>query len=148
MLNIDGVKLTPLKHIVVPDGDVFHAMKNTDPGYDGFGEAYFSTIGSSSIKAWKRHNTMALNLVVPIGTIRFVIYDDRDDSLSYDRFYEVTLSRENYFRLTVPPKVWMGFQCVSNETSMLLNIANIPHDPNEADKKEIEEIMYDWSLKK
>jgi dTDP-4-dehydrorhamnose 3,5-epimerase len=146
MLNVDGVRLTPLKHIVVPDGDVFHAMKNCDPGYDGFGEAYFSTIESGSIKAWKRHNTMILNLVVPIGAIRFVVYDDRDNSLTYDKFYEVTLSRKKYSRLTLPPKVWMGFQCMSNETAMLLNIANIPHNPNE--KKGIEKIMFDWSLKK
>ena len=148
MLKVDGVRLTPLKHIMVPDGDVFHAMKNCDPGYDGFGEAYFSTIESGSIKAWKRHNTMILNLVVPIGAIRFVVYDDRDNSLTYDKFYEVTLSRKKYSRLTLPPKVWMGFQCMSNETAMLLNIANIPHNPNETDKKGIEKIMFDWSLKK
>ena len=148
MLNIDRVKLSLLKHIVVPGGDVFHAMKNSDPGYDGFGEAYFSTVEPNAIKAWKRHNTMTLNLVVPIGAIRFIIYDDRDDSPSRDQFYEVTLSRKNYFRLTVPPMVWMGFQCVGNVTAMLLNIANIPHVPNEADKKEIKEIKFDWSLNK
>lgn len=148
MLTIDGVKLSSLKHIVVPGGDVYHAMKNGDPGYDGFGEAYFSTIEVDAIKAWKRHNTMTLNLVVPIGTIRFVIYDDREDSPSHGQFQEVTLSQKNYFRLTVPPMVWMGFQCVGTATAMLLNIASIPHDPKENDKKKIEEIKFDWSLDK
>ena len=148
MLNVDGVTITHLKYIAVPDGDVFHVMKNSDPGYNGFGEAYFSTIKSGSIKAWKRHNEMTLNIVVPIGRIRFVIYDDRDDSITCGQFYEVTLSREKYYRLTVPPMVWLGFQCVGNETAVLLNVANIPHNPDEANKKEIEEIIFDWSLKK
>jgi len=148
MLTIDGVTITPLKHISVPDGDVFHVMKNSDQGYNGFGEAYFSTIKSGSIKAWKRHNEMTLNIVVPIGRIRFVIYDDRDYSITCGMFYEVTLSRENYYRLTVPPLVWLGFQCVGNKTAILLNVANIPHNPEEAKKKEIEEIIFDWSLKK
>jgi len=148
MLNVDGVKLTPLKQILVPDGDVLHVMKDSDQGYSGFGEAYFSEIKPGSVKAWKRHNIMTLNLVVTIGAIRFVIYDDRDDSLSCGKFYEVTLSKKNYYRLTVPPKVWLGFECVGSDTAMLLNIASIPHNPDEASKKEIEEIIFDWSLKK
>jgi dTDP-4-dehydrorhamnose 3,5-epimerase len=148
MVNIDGVKLFPLKHIAMPGGNIFHAMKNSDAGYDGFGEAYFSTIEPSVIKAWKRHNRMTLNLIVPVGTIRFVIYDDRVDSPSFNRFYEVTLSQKNYFRLTIPPMVWMGFQCVGNVMAMLLNIANIPHMPSEVDRKEIEDIMFNWNLNK
>ena len=36
--SIDGVILTPLKQIYHPKGDVFHAMKCTDPGFEGFGQ--------------------------------------------------------------------------------------------------------------
>ena len=148
MKNISGVKLYPLKRMVVPGGDVFHAMKNSDPGYNGFGEAYFSTVEPGTIKAWKRHNRMTLNLIVTIGTIRFVIYDERINSPSFSCFYEATLSQKNYYRLTVPPMVWMGFQCVGNVTAMLLNITNIPHDPSEVDRKKIEDIVFNWNLNK
>ena len=40
----------------------------------------------------------------------------------------------------------MGFQGLSNGSSMLLNIANIEHDPREVDRLEIEKINYDWSI--
>ena len=146
MTIINGVKISPLKKIEVPGGNVFHAMKNTDDGYNGFGEVYFSKIEPNAIKAWKRHKEMTLNLVVPVGKIRFVLYDDRKFSNSYDRFYEVTLSKENYCRLTVPPMIWMGFQCVGNVAAMVLNISNIPHQTNEVDKKEIEDILFNWNL--
>ena len=63
---IEDVVLTPLKIIDAPDGRVFHAIKNIDPGFDDFGEAYFSEINSKKIKAWKRHREMTLNLVVPV----------------------------------------------------------------------------------
>ena len=79
MAIIDGIKISPLKKIMVSGGDIFHAMKNSDKGYNGFGEAYFSNIEPKVIKAWKRHKEMTLNLIVPVGTIRFVIYDDRKD---------------------------------------------------------------------
>lgn len=145
MTLIDGIKLSPLKQITVPGGNVFHAIKNSDEGYNGFGEAYISNIEPKAIKAWKRHREMTLNLIVPIGTIRFVIYDDRKNSISFDHFYEVTLSKENYYRLTIPPMVWMGFQCIGNVGAMVLNIANIPHDINEVDKKEIKDILFNWN---
>ena len=70
---IEGVSLHPLKHIVVPKGDIYHAMKSTDEGYVGFGEVYFSQIEHGQAKGWKRHNRMTLNLIVPVGTVKFVM---------------------------------------------------------------------------
>ena len=135
--------ITPLDIIKVNNGDVMHAMKSHDPGYSGFGEAYFSVVSHNAIKAWKRHNEMTLNLVVPVGKIRFVMFDDRKDSNT--QFHEVIISKDNYCRLTVPPMVWVGFQGLSNNGSMLLNIADIEHNPGEVDKKSIEQIEFNWS---
>ena len=109
-----------------------------------FGEAYFSQIDKGAIKAWKRHKKMTLNLVVPVGEIKFVLFDDRDASSSL--FQEVIISKSNYCRLTVPPLVWMGFQGLSSKGSMLLNIANIEHNPHEAERLEIDKINYNWSI--
>tara|TARA_B110000003_G_C16121614_1_gene327994 strand:+ start:35 stop:469 length:435 start_codon:yes stop_codon:yes gene_type:complete len=139
---IDGLLLTPLKIINTEGGDVYHVMKTIDIGFSGFGEAYFSSIDFRAIKAWKRHHSMTLNLVVPIGKIRFVIYDDRNKDKNV--FNEFTLSKENYFRLTIPPMVWVGFQGLDKSSSMLINIANISHDPKECDKKELNEIKFNW----
>jgi len=144
---IDGVLITPLREIETQGGNVFHAMKVSESGYRGFGEAYFSTMESGKIKPWKRHNQMTLNLVVPIGKIRFVIFDDRADSRSNGKFVEVILGRpEQYARLTVPPGLWMAFQGVAEETSWLLNVADLVHDPAESERRPLVEIPYDWSI--
>ena len=50
-ITIDGVLLTPLKQITHPKGDVFHAMKCVDPGFEGFGEVYFSSVLQGLVKA-------------------------------------------------------------------------------------------------
>ena len=144
MGNIDGIILTPLKVINTPGGNVLHAMKYTDDSYAGFGEAYFSAVEPGLIKGWKRHQEMILNLIVPVGTVRFVIYDDRHNSATGGVFQEITLSKENYFRLTVPPLVWIAFQGVGRSTNLLLNIASIPHHPDEADKKRLDEFDFEW----
>ena len=139
---IKDVLITKLDVIDIPKGNVMHGMKETSAGYAGFGEAYFSQVDGGAIKAWNRHKKMILNLVVPVGEIRFVLFDDRE--VSNSRFQEVIISKDNYCRLTVPPMIWMGLQGLSDNGSMLLNIANIEHNPNEVDKKNIEQIEFNW----
>lgn len=139
---IKDLLLTPQKIISVPGGDVLHAMKEGEVGFNGFGEAYFSMVDHGAIKAWKRHREMTLNLVVPLGKIRFVVCDDRDSQKPL--FEDIILSHENYCRLTVPPMVWLGFQGVSKSGSILLNISNIRHDPMESDRRDLGTIQFDW----
>jgi dTDP-4-dehydrorhamnose 3,5-epimerase len=142
---IDGVILTPLKRIFHTKGDVFHAMKQRDTGYNGFGEAYFSTIHFSDIKPWKKHLQMTLNFVIPVGDIRIVMYDDRIDSSTNGNYFEVTLGQDNYQRLTIPPNIWVAFSGIGKNLNLLLNIANLEHDPLEVERKEnLEEIPYNW----
>jgi len=132
MGNIEGVLLTPLRLIKGESGEVMHALKRYEESFHGFGEAYFSTVHLQAVKGWKKHRGMILNVIVPLGVIKFVLYDDRPGSNSYHTIQEIILSLENYQRLTVPPGIWMAFQGLG-ENNILLNIANIPHDPLEAD---------------
>ena len=140
---IKGIKKLPLKIISMNDGDVMHGMRKGDDGFSDFGEAYFSKINPGSIKGWKRHRRMDCNFIVPSGKVKVVIFDDIENI-----FEEILLSPENYLRLTIPPNLWVGFQGVYKNPSLLLNIGSIVHDPKEVDSKSINKIEYDWSIKK
>ena len=142
---VEGVILTPLKQIFHPKGDIFHGMKVSDKGYNGFAEAYFSTIHSGDIKSWKKHLKMILNFVIPVGKIRFVIYDDRMDSSTKGSFFDITLGEGNYQRITIPSGVWVALSGVGTGLNLLLNLANIEHDPAEIERKEnLKDIQYNW----
>ena len=141
---IDGVIVTPLKIFTLEKGDVFHGIKASDNGYFGFGEAYFSTVKRDEIKGWKKHKEMVLNLIVPIGSVRFILYDDRKNQIN--QFQEIVLSfTGEYARLTVPPMVWVAFQGLDHQSSLVLNIASIEHSPEEIERKELDEIKFNWS---
>lgn len=144
---IQGVILTAEKKIAVPGGDVFHAVKMSSDGFSGFGEAYFSFAEAGVVKGWKKHLRITLNLVVPIGAIRFVLYDDREKSASRGSFLDVILSPENYCRLTVPPKIWMSFCGVSEGVNMLLDIIDEEHVPEESINCPFEDIPYSLGMK-
>lgn len=142
---ISGVILTQLQIVPVEDGDVLHVIKHSSPGFVSFGEAYFSTILPGRIKAWKKHHRMTLNFAVPAGCVRFVIFDDRMNSPSYGQTDEIRLSLSNYVRLTVPPNLWVGFQCLGETQGLILNFADIEHEPSESERLPIEAIPFNWS---
>lgn len=141
---IDGVVVTRLKRIFNEKGDILHALKCSENSFSQFGEAYFSTVIMNDVKGWKKHSEMTLNLIVPTGGIKFVIFDDREKSPSKGLFQEVIINADNFVRLTVPAKVWMAFQGTGDGVNMLLNIASIEHDPEESINCELSRLDYQW----
>lgn len=134
-----SITVTPLKKISVPGGDVLHAMKFSDDEFFGFGEAYFSFIEAGMVKGWKKHNRMIMNVVAPIGKVKFVFY-----SQETREFRTEIIGSERYCRLTVLPGIWVAFQGLSEHHNLILNLANIAHDPQEADTQNLEDIDFKW----
>lgn len=137
-VTVSDIMVTPLTRVQVAGGDVLHAMKRSDPGYTDFGEAYFSFVEAGAIKAWKRHLRMTLNLVVPVGKVRFVFLDDSG------HVREEQVGKDRYVRLSVPPGIWFGFQGLAALESLLLNVADIVHDPAEVERKALDGFAYAW----
>lgn len=136
---LNDIIVTPLGRIATASGDVLHGMKQNDVGLVGFGEVYFSWINNGAVKAWKRHTRMTMNLVVPIGQVRFVFYINDNSGFRIEEIGE-----KNYARITVPPGIWFGFQGLVDPKSLLMNLADIPHDPAEVNRKLLTDIKYNW----
>ena len=83
---------------------------------------------------------MTLNLVVPVGEVKFVFYYPELDN----KFHEEVIGENNYKRITVPPEIWFGFKGESHSSSLVLNVANIKHDPNEVQNEPISRFNYEW----
>ena len=142
-MTLDAIVLTPLSRIATSGGDVLHAMKQSDTGYGGFGEAYFSWVSTGAVKAWKRHMLMTMNVVVPVGQVRFVFRSENRGGCDDFRVEDIGVDR--HARITVPPRIWFGFQGLGAPQSLVLNIASIPHDPNEVERLALSEVKYDWN---
>jgi len=144
---IDGVVITELRQICDERGAVLHMLRCDAPEFTNFGECYFSEVIPGCIKAWKRHSLQTQNLTVPVGRIKMVIFDDRHDSNTKGRVQEIEIGRpDNYIRLQIPTGLWYGFACVSTTPALLVNCADIPHDPNEGEvcEKDNPLIPYKW----
>jgi len=141
VVSLMDIVVTPLRRIPTIGGDVMHALKNSDNGFKGFGEIYFSWVEQGAIKAWKYHQHMTLNLVVPLGEISFVFHREDQENC----FRTENIGEEKYVRLTVPPGIWFGFQGRSSGQSLLMNLADMAHEPDEVLRKNPSEIVYNWS---
>jgi dTDP-4-dehydrorhamnose 3,5-epimerase len=146
---IEGVKITPLRQIHDERGKVMHMLKATDEHFEQFGEIYFSCVYPDVVKAWHLHQVMTLNYAVPVGRIKFVLYDDRPTSPTKGEVQELILGPDNYVLVTVPPLVWNGFKGLGTDMSLVANCASIPHDPGEISRMDPDNnsIPYDWAIK-
>lgn len=148
-VEIEGVIIQPLKQIADKRGLVLHMLKNNSNLFKQFGEIYFSEIHSGLVKAWKRHKKQSQNLVVPLGKIRLVIYDDRSNSNTYGEIAQCKLGRpENYRLIHIPPMLWYGFQGIGDQTSMIANCTDLSHDPEEMESlsADTNQIPYQWKI--
>jgi dTDP-4-dehydrorhamnose 3,5-epimerase len=125
-----------------------HFLKRSDSAFDTFGEVYFSTIHPDVVKAWHLHTKTTLNYVVPIGQIKFVLYDARQNSSTYGNIEEYFLGPDNYCLVTVPPFIWNGFKGIGTQTSLVANCSTHEHDPEEINRMDPfnNSIPYDWGL--
>ena len=135
-MKVSNIKKTNLKIIPLDNGNVLHGFKKSDSDFRNFGEIYFSEIIFGARKGWKKHLKMTMNLVVPIGKVKFIFFDDSK------RIRKEIIGKKDYARITVPPKIWFAFEGLYSPYSLIMNISDIEHDPNEVERKSLDEITF------
>lgn len=145
---IEGVLIHPLKQIPDERGKIMHMLREDDPHFEHFGEIYFSNVYPGVVKAWHYHTEMALNYAVIYGTVKLVLFDDRQESSTRNELMELFIGEGNYVLVKVPPKVWNGFKGVGLTHSIVANCSTIPHRPDEILRMDPFEnhIPYKWDL--
>ena len=145
---IQGVEIIKKNQIVDDRGIILHMLRVDDKNYKKFGEIYFSTINPNKIKAWHFHKLMTLNYAVVHGSIKLVLYDDRDVSKTKGMIQEIILSNENHYLVSIPPKIWNGFCSSNNKHAILANCSDIPHDKDEIVRLPFDDpkFPYKWKI--
>lgn len=146
---IEGVLIHPLRQIPDERGKVMHMLRADDPHFEKFGEIYFSVVYPGVVKGWHLHHKMTINYAVPFGSIKLVLYDDREGSRTRGEIQEVFLGESNYSLVRVPPEIWNGFKGIGVTHAIVANCATVPHDPSEIVRLDpfSDKIPYDWGLR-
>lgn len=145
-ININGVKITPLKKIEDDRGKLLHMLRKESVIFQKFGEIYFSFTNLNIIKGWYRHKKNTLNIAVIFGECKFVLYDKRLLSPTKNNIFEINLSLKNYSLLTIPPMIWYGFKTIGEDKSIIANCTTLEHSSNEMERYPINtiKIPFEW----
>lgn len=145
---IEGVIVVPLKQIPDERGKIMHMLKCDDPHFEKFGEIYFSLVYPGVIKGWHLHKKMILNYAVPIGRIKLVLYDGRENSSTKGKLMELFIGEDNYCLVKIPCGIWNSFKGMGTKPAVVANCATLSHDPGEIIRKEpfSKDIPYNWEL--
>jgi dTDP-4-dehydrorhamnose 3,5-epimerase len=144
MANLEGVVVTPLK--IIPDerGQVMHMLRADASHFKQFGEIYFSCVYPGVTKGWKLHTASWSNLAVPIGRVKFVLHDLRENSPTKGQFQEVYLGENAYQLLTTPPGVAYAWKNLVPQIAYVANCSTHVHDPEEGKMLPFSDIPYAW----
>lgn len=143
---IHDVLVQPLRQIPDERGKIMHMLRATDPYFEKFGEIYFSTVYSGVVKGWHIHREMTLNYAVVFGTIKLVLYDERENSPSKGQLMELFIGDGNYCLVKIPPQIWNGFKGIGATPAIVANCATMAHDPAEISRLDPHQnhIPYQW----
>ena len=137
---IDGVQLIPLKvntddrgYLIV----VGSSGREDSPSIDTIKEVYVvGDMVRGTIRAFHKHESLWDCFFISHGSAKFVLVDERTDSVSEGQMNTFVLTERNPSLLVVPPGVYHGWMSLDDDTQMV-SMANEPYNSKNPDEKRI-----------
>jgi dTDP-4-dehydrorhamnose 3,5-epimerase len=148
--RIDGVQVKPLKLIPDERGWLMEVLREDDDLFGRFGQVYVSATYPGVVKAWHFHTHQTDNFACMAGMIKLVLVDTRQGSPTRDTINEFFLGPQNPVLVQIPKLVYHGWKCISTETSLVINVSDVPYNRADPDEQRIAPhgtLPYDWARK-
>lgn len=127
-MHLNRIKIRKLKIIKNSKGDILKYLSKKTESFSRFGEVYFNEIKKKETKGWNRHEICHCFLTVPVGKVKFTFAININSNKK-----TVTISKDNYSLIIVPPKIWFKFKSLVN-LSLVVNTIDRVHDNKEVRK--------------
>jgi len=145
---IEGVKVKDLR--IVPDdrGRLMEIFRCDDDIFGKFGQVYMTTAYPGVTKAWHYHKIQTDNFTCINGRMKLALYDAREDSATFGEINEFAISLEEPKLVQIPPFVYHGFKCISEDEAVIINTPTEPYNRKDPDEYRVDayknDIPYDW----
>jgi dTDP-4-dehydrorhamnose 3,5-epimerase len=148
---IYGVIIKKLK--VIPDerGRLMEILRSDDNCFEKFGQVYMTTAYPGVVKGWHYHKKQFDNMAVVKGMMKIVLYDSRKESASFGEVNEIFAGIHNPVLVHIPPFVYHGFKCISEDEAIVINAPTETYNYKEPDEYRLSahdnDIPYNWERK-
>lgn len=147
---IEGVETKQLVCHSSGRGYFQEIIRETDPFFEGFGQWSLSVNDQgTATDEWHIHYIQTDYFFVPVGVIKVVLCDMRDNSSTYKQIDtwilgEVQLLPDVPFVLKIPPSVAHGLKVLQGP-AYLNYITTHTYNKDDEGRIPLDEIDYDWS---
>ena len=139
-IKLNKIRIEKYNFVKNKNGIILKILNNKQSNLKSYKDAYFSFIKFNKVKGWKKHLKMTMTLIVPVGKVKFVFYDE-------EKFMPIILGDNKFYKIIVPPNIWFAFKGISKGKNVIFNLANIKHNDKEVIRKKNNEIKYNWKQK-
>jgi dTDP-4-dehydrorhamnose 3,5-epimerase len=145
---IQGVKIKKLK--IIPDdrGRLMEILRSDDEMFIKFGQVYMTTAKPGVIKGWHWHKLQYDSFTCVSGKMLLALYDNRENSTTKGELVDFEISPDNPMVVQIPPGVYHGFKCISDNEAIVINTVTEPYDHKNPDEYRIDahdkNINYNW----
>jgi dTDP-4-dehydrorhamnose 3,5-epimerase len=95
---------------------------------------YQITIRPQQVKGFVLHRTYSDRLFFSFGTVKVVLFDDREGSPTRGMLNELNFSDHNRTHLVIPPGVWHAMKNVGTTDAVFVNCPTKPYNHEDPDK--------------
>jgi len=145
---INGVQIKKLKNIPDERGLILEILRSDDPFFQKFGQVYLSVIYPGVIKGWHFHKIQTDHFAVIKGMAKIVLYDQRQESPTFNLTDEFFIGELNPQLIVIPPLVLHGVKGIGAEPVYLINCPTETYKYDKPDEYRIDPfdptIPYDW----
>jgi len=147
--GIDGVTVREVLHVPRDHGIITETYRpEWDPTGAPLVHVYQSRLFPAAIGAWSCHMQTIDRLFVNQGHLKIVLFDDREESATYQRIIELHVGDARPAFLVIPIGVWHGLQNLGSADALILNYPTRAYDYEDPDHYRLPydspEIPYSW----
>ncbi|MGV8058663.1 MAG: dTDP-4-dehydrorhamnose 3,5-epimerase family protein [Smithellaceae bacterium] len=148
---INGVIIKKLKVIADERGRLMEILRGDDNFFEKFGQVYMTTAYPGVVKGWHYHKKQYDNMSVVKGMMKIVLYDSRKESATFGEVNEIFAGIHNPVLVHIPPFVYHGFKCISEDEAIVVNTPTEEYNYSEPDEFRLpahgSDIPYSWERK-
>lgn len=148
---IYGVIVKKLKVIADERGRLMEILRSDDNFFEKFGQVYMTTAYPGVVKGWHYHKKQSDNMAVVKGMMKIVLYDSRTESATFGEVNEIIAGIHNPVLVHIPPFVYHGFKCISEDEAIVVNTPTEVYNYAEPDEFRVpahgSDIPYSWERK-
>lgn len=148
MAAIEGATVRLLRINEDARGRLMEILRNDDPEFSKFGQVYMTTARPGVVKAWHYHRLQEDNFTVLSGSMRLVLYDNRETSPTRGNVMDIVVSEHRPAIVHIPRMVMHGFQALPPRDAVVINTVSEPYNREQPDEYRLppdtNEVPFDW----